>query len=118
MNRPADSNEELIEGFHPDEFGYATWEELTPAFAAGSLVFVAAHLDFHEVAEAVETDDTDSVSGWMRNGDMLRVNDELAKKWTDEGPVMFRFLIRQPLVLIQPIPFDASKQNGEQTSGR
>jgi hypothetical protein len=115
MARPDDSEEDLIEGFHPDEFGYATWEELTPAFAAGSLVFVAAHLDFHEVAEAVESDDTDAVSGWMRNEDMMRVHDELAKKWTDEGPVMFRFLIRQPLVLIQPIPFDSSEQEQAET---
>lgn len=98
-------DEEMLEGFHPEEFGYATWTEMVPVFARGSMVYVDPDLDFKAVAKAVEQDDSEKVGEWMTLGKLHNVTDEQAAAWMKTGALMFRFLIRQPLVLAQPIPF-------------
>lgn len=102
------TREDLLEGFHPEEFGYATWTEMVPVFARGQMVYIDPDLDFKEVATAVESDDSATVSDWMSHGKLHNVTDAQAAEWMKEEALMFRFLIREPLVLAQPIPF-ASK---------
>ena len=81
----------------------ATWEQLAPVFARGDLVYVATDLDLMDVAAAFAADDRDRVAAWMAAGAIAVVRDAQALVWAGQPELGFRFVIRQPFVLAQPV---------------
>lgn len=76
------------------------WDELQPFFARGALMRVAGELDLVGVALAVAEDDGASVSTWMRDGKVGRLEADQAQDWHDRRPLLWAVVVA-PWVLVQ-----------------
>jgi len=77
-----------------------SWQELQPFFARGALLWVDAKADLVAVAEALATDDKASVSAWLSNGQLAKVEAALAEDLLARDPDLWAVVVA-PWVVIQ-----------------
>lgn len=100
MNSPTSA--ETLKKHLKEETAPMSWSDLIPFFARGQLIAVGPKLDLLDVAVAVSQDNLAQVEKWMQGGDVLRVDDTLAKEWNDKEPQLLTVVIA-PWVLAQEI---------------
>lgn len=82
------------------ETGRIAWSELERHFASGSVIWVSAELDLIEVALHVAHDNRANVERWLAEGQLARVNDEQALRWTESDAQLWASVV-SPFVLVQ-----------------
>ncbi len=76
------------------------WAELERHFAAGSVVWISDTLDLVEVAVRISHDDKASIAQWMRDGQVAKVSDQQAQRWTETQAELWAVVV-SPFVLVQ-----------------
>lgn len=82
--------------------GEVSWEYLKHHFESGALLYVDPSLDLAKVGQALTTDDSESVLGWKKSGDLVVPSEPHAAYWKESG-LKFKALVVSPFVLIQPL---------------
>lgn len=82
--------------------GEVDWSYLKPHFERDCLFFVDASLEMTEVGEAMAKDDSEAVKGWMKSGDLVKIEAIHAFQWED-GKTEFEALVISPFVLCRPL---------------
>jgi hypothetical protein len=77
------------------------WVELERHFAQGNVIYVHESLDLVDVAVRISHDDKDSISKWMAEGKIAKVNDEQAQTWTAAKAELWTSVV-SPFILVQP----------------
>lgn len=78
--------------------GEVDWSYLKPHFERDCLYFVDASLDMTVVGEAMAQDDSEAVKGWLKSGDLVKIEALHAFQWED-GKALFEALVISPFVL-------------------
>ena len=76
------------------------WHDLQTAYARGSVIEVASHLDLVEVAVQLGLDNTAQFSRWIEEGAIASPDDEQARLWFEGNPKVWA-VVAPPWVLIQ-----------------
>ena len=76
------------------------WSELVKHFASGTVVWIADELDLVDVAVRISHDDKASITQWMAAGQIAKVSDEQARRWTDTGASLWASVV-SPFILVQ-----------------
>ena len=82
--------------------GEVDWSYLKPHFERDCLFFVDASLEMTEVGEAMAKDDSEAVKGWMKSGDLVKIEAIHAFQWED-GKTEFEAFVISPFVLCRPL---------------
>lgn len=82
--------------------GRVTWSYLAPHRVSGSLYFVDPSLKLEEVGGAISADRGDLVDGWLKSGDLVKIEALHAAQW-ENGEVEFEALVVSPFVLCRPL---------------
>jgi hypothetical protein len=82
------------------ETARVAWSELIKHFASGTVIWVADELDLIDVAVRIAHDDKASVTAWMTAGQIAKVSDEQAQRWTDTDAVLWASVV-SPFILVQ-----------------
>ena len=82
--------------------GDVDWGYLKPHFERDCLYFVDASLDLVNVGEAMAGDDSEQVKGWLKSGDLVKIEAIHAFQWED-GKTQFEALVISPFVLCRPL---------------
>jgi hypothetical protein len=82
--------------------GVVGWDYLRPHFENGALLYVDPSLVLTEVGAAISADNTASVEGWLKSGDLVKPGAPHAEFWAGSSQ-NFIALVVSPFVLIQPI---------------
>lgn len=85
--------------------GEIRWSYLKPHFEAGSLIWVCRELSLTEVGEAITNDETDRVTSWKQEGQLVIPSEPHAEFW-ESSDAGFSALVVSPFVLIQPLEED------------
>lgn len=85
------------------ETGKLTWPELQTFFARGIVILVGPELDLLFTAEQLANDNAALIEQLIARGDIVRANDDHARKWLETDPVFWSVVV-SPWVLIQEIP--------------
>jgi len=91
--------------------GVVDWSYLKPHFESGALYFLDAGVELEKAGEAVANDDKEAVEGWLKSGDLVKIEALHAQQWenevkegeadTDLRPSRFKALVVSPFVLCQ-----------------
>lgn len=81
--------------------GEVSWKYLKPHYESGALLWVDPSLTLAQVADALSTDDTETVTNWLGNGDLVKIGDLHAQQWEDSDQ-LFTAVVVTPFVLMQP----------------
>lgn len=82
--------------------GQVVWSYLAPHYETGSLYFVDPSLKLEDVGAAISTDRTEQVDGWLRSGDLVKIEAIHAAQWQD-SETEFEALVVSPFVLCRPV---------------
>jgi len=82
--------------------GEVNWSYLKPHYESGALFFVDSRLSLEEVGAAISRDEKGSVEGWMKAGDLVKIEELHAAQW-EEGDTKFEALVVSPFVLCRPV---------------
>jgi len=82
------------------ETAQIAWKELERFFASGHVIHVDDALDLVDVAARVAADDTATISQWMSENRISKVNDEQARIWHDNDAQVWAVVVR-PWILVQ-----------------
>ena len=85
-----------------NDIGVVPWSYLAPHAAAGSLIFVDPELKLVDVGAAISNNRADLVQGWLKSGDLLKIEAIHAAQWED-GKTDFEALVVLPFVLCRPV---------------
>lgn len=77
-----------------------SWNELQPFFARGVLHRVSGALDLIEVARRLAENDQSSVSVWLTEGALQKIDDDQAQDWLERDPTLWCVVVA-PWVLVQ-----------------
>lgn len=83
--------------------GVTTWGYLLPHLEHGNLYFVDLSLQLREVAEALGKDDAARVSGWLKSGELVKLESIHAGQW-HPAETFFDAVVVSPFVLCRPVP--------------
>jgi hypothetical protein len=78
--------------------GEVNWSYLRPHFERDCLYFVDASLEMTAVGAAMAEDDSEAVQGWLKIGDLVKIEALHARQW-DETDRLFEALVVSPFVL-------------------
>ena len=82
--------------------GEVGWEYLSGPFKNDTLYFVDPSLKLETVGVAITKDDNATVDGWLKAGDLVKIEALHAQQW--EGTEQqFEALVVSPFVLCRPI---------------
>ena len=84
------------------ETGKLTWQELQTYFARGIVIVVGPDLDLLSVGQQLVENQATQIESLISRGDIVRANDDHARKWLDSKPVFWSLVI-SPWVLVQEI---------------
>ncbi len=76
------------------------WQELARHFAAGDTLAVDPALDLIEVAFQLHQDNATQLAGWLSEGLVAPVSDELAQRWFNHDQLVWTCVVK-PWVLVQ-----------------
>jgi len=76
------------------------WQDLERFFAQGKLLSVARDLDLVSVAEAIASDDKQSVSAWLSAGLVERMQAQTASDYAERKPELWAVVV-SPWVCVQ-----------------
>jgi len=96
-----DTKNEHLEQLN-SETGKLHWKELERHFARGSVIKVSSELDIIEVATIFGKDDKEQVQSWLTSGQVVRADEEDARRWNKNQQVFWAIVIA-PWVLVQEI---------------
>ncbi|MEM9079264.1 MAG: DUF2288 domain-containing protein [Verrucomicrobiota bacterium] len=82
--------------------GEVDWSYLKPHYERGCLFFVDAELELTVVGKAMAEDDAEAVKGWMKSGDLVKIEGLHAMQW-EEGEERFEALVVSPFVLCRVV---------------
>ncbi|MDP0491243.1 MAG: DUF2288 domain-containing protein [Verrucomicrobiota bacterium JB023] len=82
--------------------GDVGWNYLRPHYERGALYFVDAEVDMVEVGEAMAADEAEKVKGWLKAGDLVKIEALHALQW-EESDTRFEAVVISPFVLCRPI---------------
>ncbi|MGA0899848.1 MAG: DUF2288 family protein [Luteolibacter sp.] len=82
--------------------GEVTWSYLAAHYRSGSLYFVDRELALEEVGLAFTNNHKAQVSAWLKNGDLVKIEDLHAAQWERDEEIQFEALIVSPFVLCRP----------------
>lgn len=82
--------------------GEVDWAYLKPHFERGCLFFVDPSQEMTEVGEAMARDDKEAVQGWLKAGDLIKIEAIHAFQW-EEGKALFEAVVISPFVLCRPL---------------
>lgn len=82
--------------------GEVDWTYLKPHFERDCLYFVDPDLEMTEVGEAMAKDDSQAVQGWIKTGELVKIEALHAFQWED-GKTDFEALVISPFVLCRPL---------------
>lgn len=82
------------------ETAQIAWKELERFFASGHVIHVDDALDLVDVAARVAADDAATISQWMNENRISKVNDEQARTWHDSDAQVWAVVVR-PWILVQ-----------------
>ncbi|GHC49980.1 DUF2288 family protein [Roseibacillus persicicus] len=92
------SDEEKLAKFK----GEVDWTYLKPHFERDCLFFVDPEVDMTVVGQAMAKDDSEAVKGWLKTGDLVKIEGLHAFQW--EGTdTQFEALVISPFVLCRPL---------------
>ncbi len=84
--------------------GEVDWSYLKPHYESGVLFFVDSSLSLEVVGAAITQDDKPVVEGWMKKGDLVKIEALHAAQWSEEGDQTgFEALVVSPFVLCRPV---------------
>lgn len=82
--------------------GEVDWGYLKPHFERDCLFFVDPELEMTAVGEAMAKDDSAAVTGWLKSGELVKIEGIHAFQW--EGTeTQFEALVISPFVLCRPL---------------
>lgn len=82
------------------ETARVAWSELIKHFASGTVIWVADELDLIDVAVRIAHDDKANITAWMAAGQLAKVTDEQARRWTDSNAELWASVV-SPFILVQ-----------------
>lgn len=82
--------------------GEVDWSYLKPHYQRDTLYFVDTSLDLAMVGGKMAEDDSETVKGWLRTGDLVKIGALHAQQW-DESETRFEALVISPFVLCRPL---------------
>lgn len=82
---------------------------LLPHHRRGGLVVLAAHIDLLDVAEAIATDDAETVAALLESGELAKPALGQLADWCAEPALRLQVVIVQPFVLAQLLPTTRSR---------
>jgi hypothetical protein len=94
------TDEQLLYAKLNGETARIPWKELQRYFASGLVIQVNEELDLVEVATRVAKDDTVTVSQWMTENRLGKVDDEQAQAWLETDAQVWAVVVR-PWILVQ-----------------
>ncbi len=80
--------------------GEVNWKYLRPHYESGALLWVDPSLTLAQVADALSADDTETVTNWLGNGDLVKIGELHAMQW-EESDELFTAVVITPFVLMQ-----------------
>jgi hypothetical protein len=94
------TDEQLLYAKLNGETARIPWNELQRYFASGLVIQVNEELDLVDVAARVAQDDTATVSQWMNENRLGKVDDEQAQAWLKADAQVWAVVVR-PWILVQ-----------------
>ena len=94
-------NDNVLDNIHGQTSKIA-WRELARFFAGGKVLLVDNSLNLVEVAAAVSSDNTQTVSQWVDANQLAAVSDEQALDWQQKDECLWA-VVTAPWVLVQMI---------------
>ena len=94
-------NDNVLDNIHGQTSKIA-WRELARFFAGGKVLLVDNSLNLVEVAAAVSSDNTQTVSQWVDANQLAAVSDEQALDWHQKDEHLWA-VVTAPWVLVQMI---------------
>ena len=95
LGEDTSTNLEKLETFK----GEVDWSYLKPHYERGCLFFVDVELDITVVGEAFSRDDSAAVKGWLKTGELVKIEAMHAFQWEDNVKQQFEALVVSPFVL-------------------
>lgn len=92
------SDEEKLAKF----MGEVGWGYLKPHFERDCLFFVDPELEMTVVGEAMAKDDSEAVQGWLKTGELVKIEGLHAFQW-EGSDTQFEALVISPFVLCRPL---------------
>jgi hypothetical protein len=86
-----------------DTLGPAEWSILKPHSNRNAVFLVLPPLDLLSVGQALEKDDTEKVSAWLKSSLLVRPSSDQIATWNATPSKTFQTLVVAPYVLIQEI---------------
>ena len=86
-----------------DTLGPAEWSIIKPHSDRNAVFLVLPPLDLLSVGQALEKDDTDRVSSWLKSSLLVRPSSDQIATWNATPSKTFQTLVVAPYVLIQEI---------------
>ena len=83
--------------------GEVGWSYLAPHYKNGSLYFVDPELSLETVGLAFTENRKDEVEGWLKAGDIVKIEALHAAQWESDDSVQFEALVVSPFVLCRPV---------------
>jgi len=93
--------------------GVVDWSYLKPHFESGALYFLDGEIELELAGVAITNDDKEAVEGWLKAGDLVKIEALHAQQWESEikqseedksmRPSRFKALVVSPFVLCQLI---------------
>ncbi len=77
-----------------------SWPELERHFARGVVIQVGAKMDLVEAATAFANDDKNQVDGWLKKGNIEKLQNQTAIIWSQGDPDLWAVVIA-PWILVQ-----------------
>lgn len=94
------TDEQLMYAKLNGETARIPWKELLRYFASGLVIDVNEDLDLVEVATRVANDDTATVSQWMSENRVGKLDDKQAQAWLESDVQVWAVVVR-PWILVQ-----------------
>lgn len=98
IGEDASSDEEKLAKY----VGKVGWSYLRPHYERECLFFVDPELELTVVGKAMAEDDAVAVKGWMKSGDLVKIEALHAMQW-EEGEQVFEALVVSPFVLCRTV---------------
>ncbi len=80
--------------------GQVGWDYLEPHYKSDSLYFLDPSLKLEAVGAAITADDKAAVEGWLKAGDLVKIEALHAVQW-EGSEQLFEALVVSPFVLCQ-----------------
>jgi hypothetical protein len=108
MIKSASQEQELLRAKLNMETAQMPWRELQRYFASGHIIAIGAGLDMVNVAVMIATDDAQSISLLLKDGQIEKVTDTQAQAWYDLDASLWTVVVK-PWILVQEEKFDFPK---------